>query len=346
MNTISQKKFYYPITPELRNYLTEYSREIELPVKYSDLAHYEDSIPQTDKKGHDTLWETLLYSPSERDDLNHGLTEIYAMLKTEGDMTVMEHLYVERVDYCPFGNSRPFRVKISNRYNDNYDYFYVKTADASRIYGLELEHILSPERISYIVDGTTIVEEHIAGIPGDVFIKDWLHDSQVNRVRLAKEFVKFNERCFVRLLGDMRSYNYVVEITPDFDAIQYRIRAIDFDQQTYEGNRTMYMPQFFKDNNPIVDFCSKHLNEKTIAQYRSEERALIANRIKVSRYRLKELMDVMTEATISTPEKISQLKKELADYFEDEAFLECNTMGDILKTRLYILLYNNKGLLF
>ena len=38
-------------------------------------------------------------------------------------------------------------------------------------YGLELEHILSPNRISYIVDGNTIVEDHIAGIPGDVFIK-------------------------------------------------------------------------------------------------------------------------------------------------------------------------------
>src|SRR5690606_16332821 len=126
-------------------------------------------------------------------ELNKGLKQIYAMLKTEGDTTVMEHLYVDRVDYCPFGNSKPFRVRISNRFNDNYDYFYVKRADASRIYGLELEHILSPERINYIVDGTTIVEEHIAGIPGDVFIKDWLKDAQINRVRLAKEFVKFNE---------------------------------------------------------------------------------------------------------------------------------------------------------
>jgi len=40
-----------------------------------------------------------------------------------------------------------------------------------------------------------------------------------NKIRFAKEFVKFNERCFVRLLGDMRSYNFVVDITPDIERL-------------------------------------------------------------------------------------------------------------------------------
>jgi hypothetical protein len=346
MNTISKKKKHYKIKKALRKYLEEYSREIELPIAYSDLDHYQNTMPLYSKTGKDTLWETVFYSPAEMEEINEGLCLTYALLKTEGDLTVMDHLYVDRIDYCPFGNSKPFRVRITNRFNDNYDYFYVKKADASRIYGLELEHILSPNRISYIVDKDTIIEDHIAGIPGDVFITDWLNDPQLNRVRLAKEFVKFNERCFVRLLGDMRSYNYVVDITPDFDDIQYRIRAIDFDQQTYEGNRTMYLPQFFKDNNKIVTFCSELLDNKTIRQYQREERALIANRIKVSRYRLKDLSDCMEQDTISMPEKVNQLKSELAEYFADPSFLECNSMGEIVRTRLFILLYNNKEALF
>ena len=218
----------------------------------------------------------------------------------------------------------------------------MKKADSSRIYGLELEHILSPNRISYIVDGNTIIEDHIAGIPGDAFIKSWLDDEQLNKTRLAKEFVKFNERCFVRLLGDMRSYNYVVDITPDFDDIQYRIRAIDFDQQTYEGNKSMYLPQFFKDNNPIIEFCTNLLNPETIRQYQKEERAMIANRIKVSRYRLKDLSDCMENDEISQPEKVNQLKSELAEHFQEPAFLDCESMGEILRTRLFILLYNNR----
>ena len=65
-------------------------------------------------------------------------------------------------------------------------------------------------------------------------------------MRLAKEFVKFNERCFVRLLGDMRAYNYVIAVTPDFENEQYRVKAIDFDQQSYEGRRIMYLPQLFQ----------------------------------------------------------------------------------------------------
>ena len=345
MNTISKKKEHFPVKPPLRKYLKKYSREHKLPIGYDDLNHYQNSVSLYDKAGKDTLWETVYYSPSETKEVNLRLCKVYSQLKTEGDTTVMEHLFVDRIDYCPFGNSKPFRVRITNRFNDNYDYFYVKKADSSRIYGLELEHILSPNRISYIVEGNTIIEDHIAGIPGDVFIKNWLDDPQLNRTRLAKEFVKFNERCFVRLLGDMRSYNYVVDITPDFDDIQYRIRAIDFDQQCYEGMKSMYLPQFFKDNNPIVEFCMELLNPETIRQYQKEERALIANRIKVSRYRLKDLSDCMEEETLSQPDKVERLKKELADHFEDVSFLECDNMGEILRTRLFILLYNNKDIL-
>ncbi len=128
--------------------------------------------------------------------------------------------------------------------NGNYDYMHIKTPDASRVYGLGLDHLLLPNYISYLVDEDTLVEEHIAGIPGDQFIKDYLSFPNFNKVRF-KEFIKFNERCFVRLPGDMRSYNFVVEVTPDFEDKQYRIRAIDFDQQSYEGNKSVYLPQFF-----------------------------------------------------------------------------------------------------
>ena len=115
-------------------------------------------------------------------------------------MEVIEHLTVAQVDYCQFGNSNPFRVKIKNTFNDVHDYFYVKKVDASRVYGLELEHILSPNRIFYIIDDDTIIEEHIMGIPGDMFIDDYLSQLKYQEVSLAKEFVKFNERCFVILI--------------------------------------------------------------------------------------------------------------------------------------------------
>ncbi|MBJ6116821.1 hypothetical protein JAO76_01370 [Pontibacter sp. BT310] len=338
MNSISKKKLFYPVNKELRKYLYTYGRSSKLPVHYEDLLHYSDAFPYFDKKGVDTLWETVMYEQQSQAELNHGLTMIYALLKTDGDMSVMEHLYVSRIDYCTFGNSNPFRVQIMNQLNDNYDYFYVKRADASRIYGLELEHILSPSRINYFVHTDTLIEEHIAGIPGDAFIKDYVDRPGTNKVRLAKEFVKFNERCFIRLLGDMRSYNYVVDITPDFEDEQYRVRPIDFDQQSYEGRKSMYLPQFFKDNNVIVDLVLKLLKPETVKQYQNEERTLMFRRLKSARYRLKDLIDCMRKDTISTPEKIAQLRKELAEHHKSDEFLKCNCMGDLVRLNLKTLL--------
>jgi hypothetical protein len=207
----------------------------------------------------------------------------------------------------------------------------VKREDASRIYGLELEHILSPNRITYLTGNETLVEEHIAGLPGDVFIKDHLQLPETNKIRLAKEFVKFNERCFIRLLGDMRSYNFVVNVTPDIEDYQYRIRAIDFDQQSYEGRRNLYLPQFFKENKPLVDVSLKHLDPESIAQYQAEERTLIAFRMAAKRYRVMDLLNIMTRDNISTPEKRKQLKEEMAAHFQEDQFLKCRTMGELVK---------------
>ena len=96
-------------------------------------------------------------------------------------------MLVDRIDFGDFGNSKPFRIRVTNLFNDNSDYFYVKQADASRIYGLELEHILSPNRINYMVKGNTLIEEHIAGVPGDIFSERWLENKEIKPIRIANE---------------------------------------------------------------------------------------------------------------------------------------------------------------
>ena len=252
MAIISRKKVPLPISDFLKEFLYKYNRYLEIPIHYKDLLRYEDSISLYDNRGDDTLWQTVFYYQDDMTDIHYRLKQIYAILKADGDMSVMEHLYVDRVDLCTYGNTQPFRIRIVNQINDNFDYFYIKNADASRVYGLELEDMLSPNHVNYLVHEQTLIEEHIAGIPGDQFMRVNLQEQYLNKTRIAKEFVKFNERCFVRLLGDMHSSNFVVDITPDFEEVHYRIRAIDFDQQSYEGRRIIYMPQYFKQNNPII----------------------------------------------------------------------------------------------
>ncbi|WP_315821740.1 hypothetical protein [Paraflavitalea speifideaquila] len=300
-NKPSRKKPMFPVQEGLRQYLKVHGREVKLPVSYTDLLRITYSIPLKDKQGNDTLWEKAVYDMRDWEYIRSGLVKMYAFLKTEGDLTFTAHLDVARIDYCSFGNSHPFRIRIINKFNDNYDHYYIKIADASRIYGLELEHLLSPNRITYLTHNNTLVEEHIPGIPGDVFIQTHLTNQTTNKIRLAKEFVKFNERSFVRLLGDMRSYNFVVDITPDIEDYQYRIRAIDFDQQSYEGRKNLYLAQFFKENVELVNLCSKYLNKESIEQYQAEERTMMAFRVASTRFRLMELLNIMARDKISTP---------------------------------------------
>ncbi|MEO6916462.1 MAG: hypothetical protein ABI151_13260 [Chitinophagaceae bacterium] len=346
MDKPSRKKPMFPVSDTLRQYLKDHGREVTLPVSYRDLLRFTYSIALKDKKGGDTFWETVVYDMREWNYIREGLVQIYAILKTEGDLSFSKHLDVSRIDYCTFGNSNPFRIRIVNTFNDNYDYYYIKIADASRIYGLELEHVLSPNRITFFTHNNTLVEEHIPGIPGDVFIRTYLDDPLTNKIRFAKEFVKFNERCFVRLLGDMRSYNFVVDITPDVEDIQYRIRAIDFDQQSYEGKKNLYLPQYFKENYPLVKLTLDHLNRESIAQYQTEERTLMAFRLTTSRYRVKELLDVMTKDNISTVEKLEQLKKELAVLYPGpDTFERCVNMGQLVKENLKKVLRKNLSMI-
>ncbi|MGZ3908844.1 MAG: hypothetical protein ACXVBR_02115 [Flavisolibacter sp.] len=331
----SRKKPFFPINRALRSYLKTHGRETTLPVSYHDLLKITYSVPLRDKEGKDTLWEKALYDMKDWNYIKEGLINLYALLKTEGDYSFTKHLDVARIDYCTFGNSNPFRIRIVNRYNDNYDHYYIKKEDASRVYGLELEHLLSPNRITFLTGKDTLVEEHIPGLPGDVFIKDYLERPETNKIRLAKEFVKFNERCFIRLLGDMRSYNFVVNITPDIEDYQYRIRAIDFDQQSYEGRKNLYLPQFFKENRSFVDLSLQCLNQDSIEQYQAEERTLIAYRMAASRYRIMDLLNIMKKDNISTEEKKLELREGLAEHFQSKQFLRCKTMGELVKQVLH-----------
>lgn len=343
MALISKKKIIYPISEGLRRYLIKYSREVNIPIHYQELLRYSSSVALYDSKEQDTLWETVFYDQSDREEIYLNVKKIYALLKAGGDMTVMEHLFVDRVDLCIYGNTQPFRIRIVNRINDNFDYFYIKNADASRVYGLELEHLLSPNRISYFVHKTTLIEEHIAGIPGEMFMKNYMNDPNLNPIRIAKEFVKFNERCFVRLLGDMHSSNFVIDVTPDFEETHYRIRAIDFDQQSFEGKKSIYLPQYFKENNSLIQLGMKYITPESMKQYQREERALIANRLKSSQKEIEDILSTMEEDEISTHENTDSLKNDLAKHYQNAQFLECKNMGQILRVSLGLMWNKEKS---
>lgn len=331
---ISKKKRCYSVSQKFDRYLRQFGRGCLLPLDYDELLRFNESFPVFDKQDNDTLWVSVSYHPSEDREIRHRLLKIYAFLRTGGEMDRYDHLRVDRIDLCLYGNTKPFRIRIINGLNDNFDYFYIKKADASRLFGLELEHILSPNRISFLYYQDTIVEEHIYGIPGDVFLGHYLNQPGVNMVRMSKEFVKFNERCFLRLLGDMHSSNFVVDVTMDFEENFYRLRAIDFDQQCYEPRKKVYLPQFFAQNYSYVEIAAKYLSETTVKQYQKEERSQIRQRLKVGRYRFDQLMECFLDLEIAPKENRKKLGLELAKHYRDDNFLLCNTMAALVKHSL------------
>jgi len=342
---ISKKKPAFPISKQLSDYLTEHGRNIKIPIFYDDLLRFQGAVEIYDEDGNDTLWISTYFTEHERNEIELSLKHIYTILHADGSDTMLPYLNIDSIDFCTFGNSKPFRIRVRNILNDNYVFFYIKKADASRVYGLELEHLLSPNHIYFLVYKDTLIEEHISGIPGDIYIEKHLDNcSEQDKNAIAKEFVKFNERCFVRLLGDMRSYNYVMVLTHDFDRIQYRIRAIDFDQQSYEGNPKVYLPQFLKENNKLVALTDEILQKESIEQYQLEERSLLAKRAVSAHKRLSNLIDIMSEDVISLPDKVTQLKKGLFELTGDVRFKKSNNMGAILKSALDFVIKNYQSI--
>lgn len=329
LNHIALKKPIFPLGEALGNYLHAHGRATRLPLTYRDLLRWSGLMPHVDAQGRETLWQTVLLHPAEVEEMHENLVHIYQLLIADGRKA--EHLTVASIDFCGYGNSQPFRIKILNLINDNHDYYYIKKADASRVYGLELEDLLSPNKINYMVQGDTLVEEHIIGVPGDTFIADPMQfGGHLNPVRLSKEFVKFNERTFVRLLGDMRAYNFVVDVIQDFDQVQYRLRSIDFDQQSYEGRHRIYLPQFYKENLPYVRFAEQYISMENVEQYRNEERSLLRRRYRLAVDKLTELTGVMRTETISTEAYTRALAEDLAQLHNDPEMKRLENMGELV----------------
>ena len=72
-------------------------------------------------------------------------------------------------------------------------------------------------------------------------------------------------------------------------------------------------------------------------QYQMEERMRLRNRVATSYGQLTSLISTMAADTLSTPENVRQLKTELSELYQDDAFLSCKSMGEILRTSLHML---------
>ena len=105
---ISKKKPFYPISIELSKYLKDFNRWINGSIFYEDLLRFSGSVSVLDK------------NDNEQKELDFNLKKIYTTLHSDGNDSSIPYLNVDSIDYCTFGNSKPFRIKIRNVLNDNF----------------------------------------------------------------------------------------------------------------------------------------------------------------------------------------------------------------------------------
>ena len=328
------QKDAFPISDTFRSYLQQYGRDVALPILYSDLTNYSYADALKDKKGKWTYWENAVYEADQLQAISAGLIKTYQLIKNKTASVLQADYQIERIDFCEYGNSIPFRIKIVDSTNGQFDFFYIKLADASRVYGLELEHLLTEHPINFLCHQNTLVEEHIEGIPGDIFLQKNKALTKADEKAIAKAFIRFIASCFLRLLGDMRCYNFVMNSVSENELTRYVIRAIDFDQQCYEGRSSFYFPQLYKENAAYVTMVLKNLDNEEIEQIQKVELAATASRIERVRKQLIELLKSMVQDELSENYKIALLRSELNEYFKTLGFSYCNTMGAIVKEQL------------
>lgn len=331
------QKEVYPVSAALRHYLEQQGYGMPLPLHYPELMHYDYSKALKDADGRHTHWERVIYKHEVFSRLAPRLLELYRLLT--GGAPLPAGMQIMAVDFCEFANSMPFRIHLQAPQQEPVCY-YIKNADASRIYGMLLETLLTPNPLRFLCHQHTLVETHIEGQAGDQLLAPGIHacrqPGDAEQKELALAFVRFNESCFARLLGDMRSYNFVV--TANSHRNHFQLRAIDFDQQCYEGRLWLYLPQFYKENLGYVQLVTSMLSPEAIEAERIRERSAMAVRAARHPRQLFALLRVMEQDVLSENYKVLSLRKELNAYHHTLRFNLCHSMGALVRMQLKILL--------
>ena len=62
--------------------MSQYKREISLPVQYENLLQSVDSYPLMNESNEDTLWQTMVYDQHYGKEIFEGLKQIYVLLRS------------------------------------------------------------------------------------------------------------------------------------------------------------------------------------------------------------------------------------------------------------------------
>ena len=97
-------------------------------------------------------------------------------------------------------------------------------------------------------------------------------------------------------------------------------------------------PQYFKENNALIQLGMEYITPESMRQYQREERALIATRVKSSHLELEDILQTMEKDQLAPATNVDQLKNELAKHYQVDSFLQCKSMGELLRKSLSLVI--------
>jgi replicative DNA helicase len=89
-----------------------------------------------------------------------------------------------------------------------------------------------------------------------------------------------------------------------------------------------------------MDVVKDKLKADSIIQYKIEERSTISRRLIISDDRMKQLINIMKEDTISSADKVENLKNEIFKFTNENSFIKSKSMGELMEQTLEYLKRN------
>ncbi len=137
---------------------------------------------------------------------------------------LFKELEIKSIEEMSYADTKPLRIRLN--FSDKLEeVFYAKKFDERRLFGLELENLLSQYKYNYSASGGGIYEEEIKGVEAIEIAEN----TRKERIYL-EELVKLDYRSFVMLLGDMHNQNYLISRIDYKNDKEYCARPIDFDK--------------------------------------------------------------------------------------------------------------------
>jgi len=235
-----------------------------------------------------------------------------------------------------YGRTCPLRVKVFFS-NDFEKTFYAKILDEKRLFGIELENMLSPYKYEYSASGGGIYEDEVPGIEQSRINSDTKRDNAY-----LEELAKLDYRAFVMLLGDLNPnenpHNCLVTKEFSGDSYTYNVRPIDFDglfeikdfqrDLVLSGRREEAANSIGKDRYHILRSFEKESMRKKYCQYYE---------------RINELLDIVGSSDTCNRE-VRRLGGLLDEYYRDQNadFKNSKNMGDLFGKHIRLQIVDSK----